>query len=192
MGDRVVRRLVLAAGLALVLTGCGNAAQTARNPVPTGTTPQVRQANVGEAIVLSGVDDASGAGRLTLAVTVAKVVPTATGKGAFETPRKGERFVAVRFVFKNAGRTAYHDSPTFGAKVVDASGRAYDPTVATVSAGAGFPRVMSLPHGRSRAGYIVFAVPKKARIIGVRYSLNAGYADELGEWLLRRAGQTAP
>jgi hypothetical protein len=178
-----VRRLVLATGVLVVLTGCGNAAQTARNPEPAGSTPpQVQRAVIGQSIVLSGVDDASGTGVLKLSVSVKKVVPTAAGKGAFEKPRKGERFAAVRFVFKNVGPTAYHDSPTFGAKLIDTTGRGYDPTVATVSAGAGFPRVLNLPHGRSRSGYIVFAVPKKAHISCVRYALNAGDADEMGEW----------
>jgi hypothetical protein len=178
-----VRRRVLATGALVVLTGCGNAAQTARNPESAGSTPpQMQRAVIGQPIVLSGVDDASGTGELKLSVSVKKVVPTAVGKGAFEKPRKGERFAAVRFVFKNVGETAYHDSPTFGAKLIDTTGKGYDPTVATVSAGAAFPRVLNLPHGRSKSGYIVFAVPKKARISCVQYALNAGAADELGEW----------
>jgi hypothetical protein len=183
MGDRNVRRLVLAAGIAGLLTGCGTAAQTAKNPEPIGSAPpRVHQADVGDAIVLSGADDPSGTGRLRMAVKVENVVPTAAGQGAFENPRKGERFAAVRFVLKNVGATVYHDSPTFGAKVVDASGHGYDPTVATVSAGPGFARVVTLPHGQSRTGYIVFAVPRKTRIISVQYALNAGYAPDLGEW----------
>lgn len=177
-----MRSLVLAAGMAALLTGCGTAAQTARNPEPTSTSLHVHQANVGTALTLTGVDDANGAGRLKLAVKVKNVVSTAVGRGAFENPRKGERFAAVQFVFKNIGTTAYYDSPTFGAKVIDASGHAYDPTVATVSAGPGFDRVVSLLYGQVRSGFIVFAVPRTARIVGVQYALNAGYATELGQW----------
>jgi hypothetical protein len=177
-----VRRLVLAAGLMALLTGCGTAAQTAKNPEPTSTPLRVHQANVGTAITLTGVDDANGGGTLKLAVKVKDVVSTAVGQGAFENPRKGERFAAVQFVFKNVGSTPYHDSPTFGAKVIDTGGHAYDPTVATVSAGPGFSRVVGLLRGQVRSGYIVFAVPRTAKIVGVRYALNAGYATELGEW----------
>jgi hypothetical protein len=123
MEDRDVRRLVLTAG-AVLLAGCGTAAQTARNPEPTASTrPRMHRQNVGDVTVLTGVDDASGTGTLRLAVKVKDVVSTAMGRGAFEKPRKGERFAAVRFVFKNVGATGYHDSPTFGAKLIDADRR---------------------------------------------------------------------
>jgi hypothetical protein len=185
MGSRVVRRLVLAAGMAVLLTGCGSAAQTAKNPQPTGSAPpHVHRAKVGDPIALTGADDVGGTGRLRLAVKVDKVVSPAVGKGAFETPRKGERFVAVRFVLKNIGKTAYDDSPTYGAKAIDASGRGYDPTVATVSAGPGFPRVVRLTRGKVKAGFIVFAVPKRAKVTAVQYALNAGLAEDVGEWRL--------
>ncbi|MDN3351663.1 DUF4352 domain-containing protein [Actinomadura sp. DC4] len=177
-----MRRLVLAAGMAALLTGCGTAAQTAKNPEPTTTPIHLHAANVGEAITLTGVDDAGVTGTLTLAVKVKKVISTAVGRGTFEKPRKGERFVAVRFVFKNIGSTAYQDSPTFGAKVIDEAGHGYDPTVATVTAGRGFPRVVTLLHDQIGAGFIVFAVPRTARIVSVQYALNAGYATELGQW----------
>jgi Domain of unknown function (DUF4352) len=182
MGDRDVRRVVLGAGLMTVLCGCGSAAQTARNPEPSSSPPRVHAAHIGDAILLTGADTPGGTGTLKIAVKVQEVISHATGRGAFENPRKGERFAAVRFVFKNVGAIGYHDSPTFGAKVTDSGGHGYDPTVATVSAGAGFPRVMSMRYGQVRTGLIVFAVPKKARILTVQYALNAGYAPELGEW----------
>ncbi|MCW2946453.1 MAG: hypothetical protein JWR24_3170 [Actinoallomurus sp.] len=179
-----MRRLVLAAGMAVLLAGCGNAAQTAKNPQPAGSAPPVRvhRVNVGDVVTLTGTDDAGGAGRLRLAVRVEQVVATAIGKGAFENPRKGERFMAVRFVLKNVGDTTYDDSPTYGAKAVDGSGRGYDPTVATVSAGAGFARVVRLRHGQSKSGFVVFAVPKKAKVTDVQYALNAEFAEDRGEW----------
>jgi hypothetical protein len=169
--------------MAVTLTGCGSAVQTAKNPQPGGSAPpRVHRAKVGEAIALAGTDDAGGAGGLRLAVKVKKVVSTAVGRGAFEKPRKGERFVAVRFVLKNIGGSAYDDSPTYGAKVIDSSGRGYDPTVATVSAGTGFARVVRLARGQAKTGFIVFAVPKKARVTEVRYALNAGLAEDVGAW----------
>ena len=177
-----MRRLVLAAGTAAVLTGCGTAAQTAKNPEPTTTPRRVHETGVNEAIVLTGVDDTGVTGTLKLAVKVKQVIPTAVGRGAFENPRKGERFVAVRFVFKNIGATAYQDSPTFGAKVIDSSGHGYDPTVATVTAGRGFARVLTLLHDQLGSGFIVFAVPRSARIVTVQYALNAGFAADVGRW----------
>jgi hypothetical protein len=178
-----VRRLGPAAGMAVLLTGCGSAAETATQPQSALSSPpvQVHRGKVGDVFTLVGADD-TGGGRLRLAVKVKQVVPAASGQGAFESPRKGERFVAARFVLKNVGDTVYDDSPTYGAKVVDGSGHGYDPTVATVSAGTGFPRVVRLRQGQVRSGFIVFAVPKTARVTTVRYALNAGYAEDRGEW----------
>jgi Domain of unknown function (DUF4352) len=176
-----VRRLVLTAGLAALVAGCGSSAETATNPQSAGEDPPVvvHPARVGGVVTLTGAD------RLRLAVKVKRVISHATGQGAFETPRKGERFVAVRFVLKNVGHTTYDDSPTFGAKVVDDDGHGYDPTVATVSAGAGFHRTVRLRRGQVASGFIVFAVPKRATIDQVQYTLAAGSGEDRGEWRVR-------
>jgi hypothetical protein len=182
MGSDVVRRLALAVGTAALLAG-----QTAKNPqspTPSATT-RIQRVKIGHAVTLSGADDSGGAGRLRLTVKVKQIVSTATGHGAFQQPRKGERFVAVRFVLKNVGDAAYDDSPTYGAKVMDDAGRTYDPTVATVTAGPGFPKVVKLRQGQVRSGFIVFAVPKKAKVVSVHYALNAGFAADLAEWRAR-------
>lgn len=173
-----MRRLVLTAGLATLLAGCGTSAETAKNPEPAGSDPPavVHSAQVGGAVTLTG------SGGLRLAVKVKQVIPHVTGQGAFETPRKGERFVAVRFVLKNVGHTTYDDSPTFGAKAIDDDGHGYDPTDATVSAGAGFRQKVRLRRGQVASGFIVFAVPKKATITEVRYALDAGTAQDRGDW----------
>lgn len=180
-----MRILVVAAGTAVLSTvavavaSCGTSAETARNPEPTPSTPQrVRHVPLGHAVTLAD-------GGLRMAVAVTKIVSSAEGRGAYEQPRKGERFAAVRFVLKNVGETDYRDSPTFGATLVDTTGQGYDPTVAAVTAGPGFARVVSLPHGGARAGFIVFAIPRRARIARVEYALNAGDAPERAEWRVR-------
>jgi hypothetical protein len=176
-----VRRLVLTAGLAALLAGCGSSAETATNPQSADEDPPVvvHSAKVGGVVILTG------AGSLRLAVKVKRVISHATGRGAFEIPRKGERFVAVRFVLKNVGPTTYDDSPTFGAKVVDDDGHGYDPTVARVSAGAGFQRTVRLRPGQVASGFIVFAVPRTAAIDQVQYTLDAGSGGDRGEWRVR-------
>lgn len=177
-----MRRFVIVAAC-LALTSCGVSAEPARNPEPTTSAPpRVHQVSVGQAVTLTGTS--SGAAGLRMAVKVKTVIASARGRGAYEQPRRGERFAAVRFVLKNVGATVYHDSPTFGAKLVDTDGRGYDPTVATVTAGPGFGRVVSLPHDAVRAGYIVFAIPRAAHIARVEYALNAGDAPERAAWLL--------
>ncbi|WP_433175169.1 DUF4352 domain-containing protein [Actinoallomurus sp. CA-150999] len=180
---RLISPLVLAAGAAALLGGCGNPAETAKSSQsPTPSAVRIQRVKVGQAVTLSGADDSGGAERLRLAVKVKQIVATATGHGAFQRPRKGERFVAVRFVLKNVGDAAYDDSPTYGAKVVDGDGRTYDPTEATVTAGPGFSKVVKLKNGQARSGFIVFAVPKNATVVSVQYALNAGFAADRAEW----------
>jgi hypothetical protein len=86
MEDRDVWRLVLSAGMAALLTGCGTAAQTAKNPEPTTTPLRVHQANVGDAIALTGADDAGATGTLKLAVKVKKGHPHRRGPGRVREP----------------------------------------------------------------------------------------------------------
>lgn len=180
-----MRRLVLTAGLVVMLAGCGSSAQTAKNPEPPDDSPAptIHQARLGDLVRLTGAD-AAGHGRLQLAVKVKQVVRSATGQGPFETPRKGERFVAVRIVLKNLGDTTYDDSPTYGAKLVDDTGQGYDPTVATVSAGPGFARLVRLRRGQTAGGFVVFAVPRTAHVTLVQYSLYSGVAEDRGQWRL--------
>lgn len=169
-----MRRLVLAAGSAVLLTGCGSAAETAKNPQPPDDSPPLRV----HAGAVGAIETLTGPGRLRLAVKVRQVIGNAVGKGGFDTPRKGERFVAVGLVMKNLGDTPYLDSPEYGAQVVDDTGQGYDPTIASVTAGAGFARTVRLRRGQARAGFIVFAVPKTATLTMVRYTL----AHDRGEW----------
>lgn len=191
-----MRRFV-AAGVAALLgaptTACGTAALPARDPEPTpSVSPRVHRVPVGRAVTLTGTDPANGTAGLRMAVKVTAIISSAAGRGAYEQPRKGERFAAVRLVLKNVGETEYRDSPTFGAKLVDTSGQGYDPTVATVAAGKAFPRVVRLPHGRVRSGLLVFAIPREARIAHVEYALNAGDAPERAEWHPRPTAGSRP
>lgn len=186
MGCDAVRMLVLAAAAAVLLAGCDDAAQTAKNPQPADTTPPARasvhELKLGQAVTLTGADDAGHPGRLRIAVKVDRVLTTADGRGAYAVPGRGERFVAVRFVLKNVGSAHYDDGPNFGAAAVDSDGHTYDPMVAAVTAGPGFARVVRLRHGETRSGLIVFAVPKRAHIVDVWYALNAGLAPDRAEW----------
>lgn len=186
MGCDEVRMLVLAAGAAVLLTACTSAAQTARDPEPSDSTPPpratVRELRIGRPVTLTGTDDAGHPGRLRIAVKVDRLLTTAYGRGAWSAPGPGERFVAARFVLKNVGTARYDDGPGYGAAVIDAAGHSYDPMVAAVTAGPGFGRVLRLRHGQARSGYVVFAVPKRARIVAVRYALNGGLAADRAEW----------
>lgn len=183
-------RTLLAAGAAVSLAACLAACGTASpaeapsaRPSATPTLPP-QKAKIGVMITLTGADDSGVADKLKLAVEVNKVVLGAAWKGAFAKPGKGQRLVAVRFMIKNTGTALYDDSPAYGAKLVDGDGHTYDPLEAAVANGPGFGNNVKLRHGQSKSGYIVFLVPKIAKIVNVEYALNAGYAADSAQWEL--------
>ena len=91
--------------------------------------------------------------------------------------------MAVQFRVRNVGKVAYNDSPTNGAKVSDASGQQFDPSIMAqrVSAGPVLPASVKLAPGGTALGYIVFEVPKAAKIKSVQFGTDSGFG-ETGEW----------
>jgi Domain of unknown function (DUF4352) len=185
----IVRALLTAGAavsLAVCLAACGTASPTTLSSAAPSATPTLppQRVKVGAMITLTGADDSGEADKLKVGVEVKKVVLGAAWKGAFAKPGKGQRLVAVRFMFKNTGEALYDDSPAYGAKLVDSDGHTYDPLEAAVTNGPGFGNDVKLKHGQSKTGYIVFMVPKAAKIVNVEYALNAGYAADSALWQL--------
>ncbi|MFF4651259.1 DUF4352 domain-containing protein [Streptomyces sp. NPDC001380] len=137
-----------------------------------------KAAKVGDTISLKGMET-------TADVTVLKVVDRAKGADEFNTPDAGKRFVAVQFRIRNTGRKAYSDSPSNGAKVVDAEGQGFDSWIADTAAGPGFPADVHLAPGGTAKGFITFQVPKGARIDKVQFGMDSGFADQTGQWDVR-------
>ena len=132
---------------------------------------------MGDTITLTG--NADGA---KLEITMTKVAPTTKATDQFSTPQSGNRFMAVQFRIRNAGKVAYNDSPTNGAKVSDASGQQFDPTIVErVAAGPVLPASVKIAPGGTALGYIVFEVPKAAKIKSVQFGTDSGFG-ETGEW----------
>ncbi len=173
---------VWAAGLVLALTACAAGTEVTSTPdgPQEGQQPRAeagRTAKVGDKITLAGSDE-----NLKVAVTVLKVVNTRS-TDAFE-PEKGNRFVAVRIALKNTGTLPYDDSPSNGAKLLDADDQQYDAALVTgVAAGPLLDSVKMAP-GKGRQGVIVFSVPKSAKPASFQFTLDSGFAPQTGEWTL--------
>ncbi|MEO3782431.1 DUF4352 domain-containing protein [Actinocorallia sp. B10E7] len=174
--------VALTAVLALALTGC--AAPEVTN-TPDGADKEQGQkqdaakaAKVGDKITLAGSDE-----ELKIAVTVLKVVNTKS-TDEFTTPEKGNRFVAVRLALKNVGSQAYDDSPSNGAKLIDADDQQYDAALVTGVAAGPLLDTVKLAPGKGRQGVIVFSVPKKTKLAGFQFALDSGFAPQTGEWTL--------
>lgn len=175
--------LLLSAVLTLGLTACAPAEVTSspdEKPAEAQKTQEV-QAKVGDTITLKGNDEG-----MKVAVTVVKVAQKAEGKDEFNQPEPGQRFAAVQIRLKNVGTIAYDDSPGNGAKVVDAQDQQYESYLGDVALGPSIGSDVKLAPGSTRKGYLVFSVPKKAKLTKFQFTLDSGFATQSGEWLLKQ------
>ncbi len=149
---------------------------TAPAATPSPTAPA--EMTVGSTIDLTGFEDlqngsdraeGSGSGR-------------AERPGIFG-PEKGQRWVAVRVRLKNISSSTYDDSPDNGARVIDTKGQQFDTTITTgITAGALFPGNVKIRPGSAAVGFMVFEVPKTAKLVTLQFGLDSGFADDFGEW----------
>lgn len=176
--------LAVAAVVALSAAGCAATDSGVKNepdkPAASGSAKgKTGAAKLGDAITLKGLEDGSSA-----QVTAVKYVATVTATNGFSKPEAGNRYAAVQFVIKNTGKVAYEDAPSNGAKVSDAEDQQYDVALLEKSsAGQGLPAFLKIAPGGTARGYLVFEVPKGAKIVSVQFSLGSGFA-ETAEWTI--------
>lgn len=183
------KRALAVAGMAVLLGGCAapesgvkteadgtKASGGAGAKAPSGKA--AGPARLGDTITVKGLEEGA-----RIQVSAVKYVATVTSTDEFSKPAAGNRFVAVQFVIKNTGTVAYEDSPSNGAKVSDAEGQQFDATIIVQrsSAGPGLPAQVKLAPGGTAKGFLVFEVPKAAKIASVQFSQNSGFG-ETAEW----------
>ncbi|NUR64027.1 MAG: DUF4352 domain-containing protein [Catenulispora sp.] len=155
------------------------AAPSASQPAHSSTSkPQTAApAKVGGALALSGMRDDE-----KLSVTLVKFADPATSSDEFMKPDNGKRYVAVQLRITNTATTAYSDSPTNGATLIDASGQQYRLTFADVTLGQSFNGDVRLSPGASALGVMTFEVPTEEKIATFQFTLDSGFADQTGQW----------
>ncbi|WP_285701876.1 DUF4352 domain-containing protein [Actinomadura sp. NBRC 104412] len=146
----------------------------------TSPKEQGGRAKIGDTITLD-----SGQDGLKLEVTVVKVVPSAKPKDEFNVPEPGHRFAAVQIRLKNVGSTTYDDSPGNGAQLIDDEDQQYNDNLNEIALGPSIGASVKLAPGSSRKGYLVFSVPKKAKLSKFQFTLDSGFGPQAGEWLLK-------
>ena len=184
-------RAVLAAAVAVALTAasCTSTTVTTKAQPATGTgagssrvtsaspkaTPTV--AHVGSTIKLEG----QAQGDL-LSVTLVKIANTTTATDGFSKPATGMRYFAAQFKVANTGSGAYADSPSNGAKAIDAEGQQFQATlVSSIAAGPQLPAETKVTSGGFALGWLVFEVPAAAKVASVQFSLSSGFG-ATGQW----------
>ncbi|MBW5484491.1 DUF4352 domain-containing protein [Streptomyces bambusae] len=183
---------VLATAALLTLTGCTDTdvktkpdaapapAQSSNSApaTPAASAAPQKKAAVGDTLTLAGNNDGE-----KIAVTVKKWVDPATSKEEYVQPKDGNRFVAAQLELVNTGTAPYDDSPSNGAKVADAEGQQFTSTLTMgITAGPEFPGSVTIAPGGKALGYIVFEIPKDSKVNLLHFSLNSGFASQIGQW----------
>ncbi|GAA1412838.1 hypothetical protein GCM10009639_65420 [Kitasatospora putterlickiae] len=135
-------------------------------------------AKIGDTIALKGTLEKGN----TADVTAVKVVDPATSTNEYLTAADGKHYVAVQFQIKATGAKAYSEAPWSSAKVVDDQGQAYGPTLAETKAGPSFQTPTNIAAGETGKGFVVFEVPDGTKLDKVQFSLDNGFADQVGQW----------
>ncbi|MFE8011361.1 DUF4352 domain-containing protein [Streptomyces antibioticus] len=196
-----MRRLsvLLLAGLTVTAVGCSDdktvttapesapatssasvAPEQPSSTAPTAT-PSKKAASVGDTLGVRGMEDGE-----SLAVTVVKVVDPAGAANEFSSPDPGTRFVAVQFRLKNTGTAVYSDSPSNGARLVDAQGQQFDASSDETTAGPDFPGSVTIAPGDTGLGFVAFEVPVASKPAKVQFTMASGFADDTGQWNITR------
>jgi hypothetical protein len=179
------------AGLAVVIIGIsvaangGHSVKTSGTAGTAGRTAAAAQspatARVGSAITLSG--NSSGE---QMAVTVVKVISSASPGDEFTSAPAGDRLYAVQFRLRDTGTAAYSDAPSNGAAVTDSKGQSYQAGLADTASGCpAFPGTENIAPGSTGLGCIVLEVPEKAKITAVQFTLDSGMGPQTGQWDVR-------
>lgn len=154
--------------------------QTTAAAVKTSTSakaPKTVPAHVGTTINLK-----SGGGEPEqLAVTLVAVLNNAPPTDTFSTPDAGNMFYAVQYRLVNTGSSAYSDSPSNGAVVVDAKGQQFQSDFNDTKAGPSFPGAVTIIPGGNALGWITFQVPVGTVVTAAQFGLQSGFGSA-GQW----------
>ena len=158
-----------------VATTVGGVATTVAGVTTTAPGPAVTPAAVGSTITLEGT-------RHRVAVTLTALADPAPPE-QYVAPDPGLRLVAVQLRLVNVGTSVYRDSPSNGAKLIDAANQQFASTVMGSSVG---PRLGSptIAAGDTRLGWVTFQVPEAASPVRFTLALDSGFASQTGDWLL--------
>ncbi|MFD8381316.1 hypothetical protein ACFV2X_22660 [Streptomyces sp. NPDC059679] len=167
--------------------GSSSTAQPAGEQSPGGST-QAPVGKLGDTLKLVGMEGSlNGTGTLEADFTLEKFENHAKSSiGALE-PAAANRLVAAKFTIVETGTGTYQDSGYAEAMVYDANGQGYQgkPGTPTVGKSLGGLQLIVKP-GQRVSGWIVFEVPKDAKITSVTYLMEKVGPDpeRTGKWTL--------
>jgi hypothetical protein len=184
---RPIATLTIAALAAVALAACSGpgpstSASTSTSQACSGSTAASGTARAGDTLTLTA-PGYRGVGKEDIAVTLVKVVPSASSSEAGFGPSSGDLWVAVLLCVKNLASVPYLDSPNNSLTAVDAAGQnvpAQEDAPTTV--GPEFSDRMALTTGNSSSGVVTFELPSGDKIITVQFAPAEGDGTDVGTW----------
>ncbi|MDT0547631.1 DUF4352 domain-containing protein [Streptomyces lonegramiae] len=159
-----------------------------QSPGATAGSTQAPVGKLGDTLKLVGMEGSlNGTGTIEADFTLENLENHAKSAiGALE-PAAGNRLVAAKFTIVETGTGTYQDSGYAEAMVYDANGQGYQgkPGTPTVGKSLGGLQLIVKP-GQRVSGWIVFEVPKDAKITSVTYVMEKVGPDpeRTGKWTL--------
>jgi hypothetical protein len=158
-----------------------------KSPEATPGNPSSPVGKLGDTLALVGRDglDAT-AGPPRADVTMKKFVDNAKPAVAYFKAAPGNRLVTAQFTILSTGKSTYHGTGYGEAKVVDTTGKAYVGKAGSPTVGESLTFRVILQPGKQATGWVLFEVPKAAKIAAVTYQMMPdGLNDErTGKWTL--------
>ncbi|MEU0810668.1 DUF4352 domain-containing protein [Streptomyces sp. NPDC005970] len=122
----------------------------------------------------------------TADITLNKFVDNAKSQGAYFEAADGNRLVAAEFTIVNTGKATYSDAPYTPPTVVDTAGTAHNGKPGDPTVGESLSITMALSQGERATGWVIFEVPKSAKITSVTWQMDRTGLDpaRVGTWTL--------
>jgi hypothetical protein len=118
-------------------------------------------------------------------VTFLQVVDPACGIGGTARLEAGMKYVGLKLLLVNSGRTKYADSPSNCTWGWSDTGRQEGSYVfPTISAGPAIAPTgdLELAPGQSATGFVVMEIPEHSHLTRIEFTPDSEFASETGEW----------
>ncbi|MER7792546.1 DUF4352 domain-containing protein [Streptomyces sp. NPDC097640] len=141
---------------------------------------------LGDTLSLVGIVGLGETTAPTADITLNKFVDNAKSQGAYFEAADGNRLVAAEFTIVNTGKATYSDAPYTPPTVVDTAGTAHNGKPGDPTDGESLSITMALSQGERATGWVIFEVPKSAKIASVTWQMDRTGLDpaRVGTWTL--------
>ncbi|MEU5025862.1 DUF4352 domain-containing protein [Streptomyces milbemycinicus] len=158
----------------------------AESPEAAPSSASSTGAKLGDTLSLVGIVGLGQSSAPTADVTLNKFVDNAKAQGAYFEAADGNRLVAAEFTIVNTGKVTYSDAPYTPPTVVDTAGTAHNGKPGDPTDGESLSITMTLSQGERATGWVIFEVPKSAKIASVTWQMDRTGLDteRIGTWTL--------